>query len=525
MTIVLRPDPTVWDGTFANNAWLQECPKPLTKQVWGNALSLNPRGGRTAWPRPPAMSSRSPRTAGRSRRRSVSSPACAAAWSASRSGYGRRNAGAIGTASAPTPSRSGPRHSPWTDRRASTIAKTGRRDEILLPPRTSFAPEDVARALSSARALQSGQTEGAFHASPVRACCRSRPASRRWPRLGHGDRCLGLHRLQRLRGRLPGREQRAGGRPGEDRPRPRHALAAHRRYDHGTAARPKPGFQPVPCMHCETAPCEPVCPVGASVHDSEGLNVQVYNRCVGTRFCEANCPYKVRRFNFFGYADGQEYAQSRRPKSCRRSNNPNVTVRARGVMEKCTYCVQRISGARREAEKEDRPMRDGEVTTACQSACPTRRSPSATSPTRTAAVEPAEAEPQHYALLGQLEHPAAHDLSGRRAQPRPRLRRGRDMTSRARPAPARAASLDRLRTRAPTSRSRGDRRSGVRAGRARRWWIALAVTLPFVAVVHRLDRLAVLSTASASGASTPPSSGASPSPTTSGGSASAMPAR
>ena len=133
----------------------------------------------------------------------------------------------------------------------------------------------------------------------------------------------------------------------------------------------RPGFSPVPCMHCEHAPCEPVCPVAASVHDSEGLNLQVYNRCVGTRFCESNCPYKVRRFNFFGYADGEEY-KSFGDDIVKAVFNPDVTVRGRGVMEKCTYCVQRISRARRAAEKEHRIIGDGEVVTACQAACPTR---------------------------------------------------------------------------------------------------------------------------------------------------------
>ena len=163
----------------------------------------------------------------------------------------------------------------------------------------------------------------------------------------------------------------ARGRPGRSRPRPRHALAARRCLrPRIRRADPKPGFQPVPCMHCEHAPCEPVCPVAASVHDSEGLNLQVYNRCVGTRFCEANCPYKVRRFNFFGYADGEEYANLGF-ESYRAQKNPEVTVRARGVMEKCTYCVQRISAARRAAERDDRPIGLDEVKTACQSACPT----------------------------------------------------------------------------------------------------------------------------------------------------------
>jgi molybdopterin-containing oxidoreductase family iron-sulfur binding subunit len=123
--------------------------------------------------------------------------------------------------------------------------------------------------------------------------------------------------------------------------------------------------QPVPCMHCEKAPCELVCPVAATVHSSEGLNEMVYNRCVGTRYCSNNCPYKVRRFNFLQFSDVET-------ESLKLLRNPDVTVRNAGVMEKCTYCVQRISGARIEAEKQDRAIRDGELMTACQQACPSR---------------------------------------------------------------------------------------------------------------------------------------------------------
>jgi molybdopterin-containing oxidoreductase family iron-sulfur binding subunit len=182
-----------------------------------------------------------------------------------------------------------------------------------------------------------------------------------------------------------------------------------------------PGFQPVPCMHCEHAPCEPVCPVMASVHDSEGLNVQVYNRCVGTRFCQSNCPYKVRRFNFFGYADGQEYANLG-AETVKLQFNPNVTVRARGVMEKCTYCVQRISGARRSAEKDDRRIADGEVTTACQDACPTRAISFGDRNDAAAHVNALRGEARHYELLGHLGTRPRTTYLARLRNPNPALR-------------------------------------------------------------------------------------------------------
>jgi molybdopterin-containing oxidoreductase family iron-sulfur binding subunit len=167
------------------------------------------------------------------------------------------------------------------------------------------------------------------------------------------------------------------------------------RYFEGGVDDPRSYAQPVPCMMCEHAPCEVVCPVGATLHDDEGLNLQVYNRCVGTRFCSNNCPYKVRRFNFLQY--GNQTSES-----LKAQRNPQVSVRRRGVMEKCTYCIQRIENAHIEADKEGRRIADGEVVTACQAVCPTQAIQFGNIGDKQSLVAQAKASPRHYAMLNEL---------------------------------------------------------------------------------------------------------------------------
>ncbi|MCB0165790.1 MAG: 4Fe-4S dicluster domain-containing protein, partial [Anaerolineae bacterium] len=166
-------------------------------------------------------------------------------------------------------------------------------------------------------------------------------------------------------------------------------------YFEGELDNPQPLNQPMLCQHCEQAPCELVCPVGATVHDAEGLNVMVYNRCVGTRYCSNNCPYKVRRFNFLDFVD---YTTE----SLKGQRNPDVSVRVRGVMEKCTYCVQRISEARIRAKIEDRRIADGEVISACQGACPTKAIYFGDINDPDSEVAKLKAQPQNYGVLTEL---------------------------------------------------------------------------------------------------------------------------
>jgi molybdopterin-containing oxidoreductase family iron-sulfur binding subunit len=171
--------------------------------------------------------------------------------------------------------------------------------------------------------------------------------------------------------------------------------------------------QPVACMHCETAPCEQVCPVAATVHTEDGINAMAYNRCIGTRYCANNCPFKVRRFNYFNYNEdvGVGYGIDAYPSTIESASrklqalvlNPEVTVRGRGVMEKCTYCIQRVEAARITARKEGgRPIADGDVVTACQSACPTRAIEFGSVADENSAVSERQADPRSYGMLGQL---------------------------------------------------------------------------------------------------------------------------
>jgi len=398
LTLVLAPDPSLWDGRFADNAWLQECPRPLTHEVWGNSLKIAMsdaathdlhdgdivrlmHGGVTV-EAPVKIDHGQP-----------------AGVVAATLGCGRRHAGAIGSEVGFDVYPLRGTTDSWQIEGIG-IEKTGAHRPLLSTQhhfKLDADDKDILRTLpieTLPRGTSSSQDRGEDLPSLLP---RQNMDGHQWAMVIDTSVCIGCNACIvacQSENNVPvvGPEEVGMGRI-------MHWLRVDTYFVH-EEDRP-PGFQPVPCMHCEHAPCEPVCPVAASVHDSEGLNAQVYNRCIGTRFCQSNCPYKVRRFNWFAYSHDQAYADLGGA-SVEAQYNPDVTVRGRGVMEKCTYCVQRISRARRESEKTDTPIPDGGVVTACQSACPTRAISFGDLNVKDSKVNALRHEPHHYAMLGHL---------------------------------------------------------------------------------------------------------------------------
>ncbi|MBV9289555.1 MAG: 4Fe-4S dicluster domain-containing protein [Hyphomicrobiales bacterium] len=396
MFAIFRPDASIFDGRFANNAWLQECPQPFSKAVWGNAVEMALEDAKRLGIR---EGDEVEVSAGKASlfgpmRLSNGLPPGVVQLSL---GYGRKRAGAIGDGVGFNVAVLRTASSPWIARDVS-VRRIGPNGH--LPPAVAglFALEGKAQEL--APEIEVGAI--ASKPQPMASFFPTWPTTPgdpyAWAMIVDTDACIGCNACVvacQSENNVPsiGPDEVAWGRD-------MHWLRVDV-YDHKGAPDPRPVFQPVPCMHCEAAPCEPVCPVEASVHDHEGLNVQVYNRCIGTRFCQSNCPYKVRRFNWFGYAAGQEYKNLGNA-LIKAANNPDVSVRDRGVMEKCTYCVQRISSARRLAERETRLIKEGEVVTACAQACPTRAIQFGNLRDPDSIVSNLRRAPNHYTLLGDL---------------------------------------------------------------------------------------------------------------------------
>ncbi|WP_445501349.1 TAT-variant-translocated molybdopterin oxidoreductase [Microvirga sp. G4-2] len=382
--VVFAPDPSVWDGSYANNGWLQELPKPLTKQVWGNAALMAPE---TADVFDLSSGDAIDLTVdGRVVRAPVwVLPGHAPGAVTLALGHGRRQAGRIGNDIGFDVYAIRPSHRPWIA--TGEIKVTGERIPLISTQQHhSLQGHDIVRVVApgQAAARETGEQPSLYPEWSY--------DEHAWGMAIDLDACIGCNACviacqAENNIAVVGPEEVAKGRE-------MHWLRIDRYYS-GETANPNTYFQPVPCMHCEKAPCEVVCPVNATVHSSEGLNDMVYNRCIGTRTCSNNCPYKVRRFNFLDY-QGTDYTAS--PDAM----NPQLTVRDRGVMEKCTYCVQRIGAARADARIEDRSLRDGEVMTACQQACPTQAIVFGDVNDSGSAVSRLKQSPRNYALLGNL---------------------------------------------------------------------------------------------------------------------------
>jgi molybdopterin-containing oxidoreductase family iron-sulfur binding subunit len=400
---VFRPDPSVYDGRFANNGWLQELPKPLTKLTWDNAALMSPATAERL-----GITNEKAGTGGSHGQivvdtvelgfagKAVRAPAFIVPGHADDSvtvylGYGRERAGQVGSGMGFNAYSLRTSTAMWFGQ-GLQVSKTSEQYSLACTQHhADMEGRELVRFASLADYKQNpnfAKREADLPEDQISLYPPWDYSGHAWGMVVDTGSCIGCNACIaacQAENNIP-----VVGKPEVLRAREMHWLRIDRYYEGG-----KTLHEPMLCQQCENAPCELVCPVEATTHSSEGLNEMTYNRCVGTRYCSNNCPYKVRRFNFFGYADFETpLVQLQR--------NPEVTVRSRGVMEKCTYCVQRIQYAKIKAETENRPLQDGEIVTACQQACPTEAIVFGDINDPNSRVSQLKREPTNYGVLAEL---------------------------------------------------------------------------------------------------------------------------
>lgn len=409
LELLIRPDPHVLDGRCAENAWLQELPKPFTQLTWENAALLSPQTAKSL------HLEHGDEVELRYRGRALQTAAWVLPGQADgcvtvHLGYGRTHAGVVGSGLGGNAFALQTSDAPWGGGGLEIHKVGGTHAFATTQSERTMEGRDPVRLVTPAKPsvelpedAEPGSNETLYPAWKYDG-----PA---WGMVIDLSACIGCSACTiacQAENNIP-----VVGRAQVLRRRQMHWIRVDR-YFEGDDATPRMLHQPVPCMHCENAPCELVCPVGATVHDHEGLNVMVYNRCVGTRYCSNNCPYKVRRFNFLKFNDTDS-------PTLKLMRNPNVTVRMRGVMEKCTYCLQRISAARITAEKEQRRIRDGEVVPACAQACPADAIVFGDIHDQASRVSSLRKSPRHYSLLGDLNTRPRTTYLARLRNPNPEI--------------------------------------------------------------------------------------------------------
>ena len=451
--LVFRTDPSIFDGRFANYGWLQELANPLSKLTWDNAALVSPataqRLGLTktiGWKGGEII-------VDNIRIDHAGKALVCPTWIMPGQpddvitvhlGYGRRRVGRVGNQRGFNAYEIRTSDSPWAAAGVKVEKAPGQYQLAVTQLHFNMENRDVLRTGTLAEYLQSSasitesQRPAAEHGGDEHTGSHGfgeqNPPTHvpkqdetlygnehkyegyAWGMAIDANSCIGCNACvvacqSENNIAIVGKEQVI-------RSREMHWLRIDAYHQGHDAAHPEGTyFMPVPCMHCENAPCEPVCPVHATVHSAEGINDMVYNRCVGTRYCSNNCPYKVRHFNFLLYQDWET-------PTYQLMRNPEVTVRSRGVMEKCTYCIQRIQEAKIDAELEDRPVRDGDIVTACQAVCPTETIVFGNINDPNSRVSKLKAENRNYSLLSDLNTRPRTTYLGALRNPNPELASG-----------------------------------------------------------------------------------------------------